>query len=218
MQHPVQTPIIQIDPIQPEPEKIARAAATITRGGVIAYPTETVYGLGASIWEPAAIDRIYRIKGRDLKKALIVIIPSLRKLTGLVVEIPARAQELMHAFWPGPLTLVFKAAAGVPVAVCGQGVTIAIRIPANQICLDLLNRCDCPLTSTSANLAGTPTPADATTVAQQLGAKLDLIIDGGPSSKGIPSTVLDVTTAQPRLIRAGLIPLETLERITSIEY
>lgn len=212
------TPIIQIDPVQPEPAKIAIAAATIERGGVIAYPTETIYGLGASIWDLAAVDRIYRIKGRDLKKALIVIIPAPFKLNELVAEIPDKAAALMHAFWPGPLTLVFKAAASVPVAVCGQGTTIAIRIPANQICLDLLNRCDCPLTSTSANLAGVPTPENATAVARQLGAKLDLIIDGGPSSKGLPSTVLDVTTAQPRLIRAGLIPLVALERITSIEY
>ena len=210
-------PLIQINPEHPEPAKIQQAAGIILNGGLIAYPTETVYGLGANIFHRPAVNRIYSVKGRSAGKAIIVIVASIHQLKELVAHISPTALKLMEYFWPGALTLVFTASARVPPEICGGGNSIAIRIPANQICLDLINYCKVPLTSTSANFAGAPNPISAQMVAQTIGNHLDLIIDGGMSASPVPSTLLDVRTEPVRLLRSGAIEINQIERICQLE-
>lgn len=210
-------PILEINPHFPEKEKIEQAAQIITRGGVIGYPTETVYGLGADIFCRAAVKRIFEIKGRNASKAIIVIVPDIENLQELVTTISDQAHELMQQFWPGALTLIFPASDKVPAEIRGGGSSIAIRIPDNKICLNLLKKCQLPLTSTSANFTGEATPVTAQEVNQSMGEKLDLIIDGGPAKSRTPSTILDITTERFRLIRQGALPIEKIERICKIE-
>ncbi|MBN1352118.1 threonylcarbamoyl-AMP synthase [candidate division KSB1 bacterium] len=209
--------IIKINPDNPDPNSLQDAAEIINAGGVIGYPTETVYGLGAGISNSSAVERIFKIKGRDFNKALIVIVNSIEMLQPLVQDMPPDAESLMNRFWPGPLTLVFKASPAVNPAISGGRTTIAIRIPDNRICLELLSRCDGPITSTSANIAGEPNSITAMEVEQKLGRWLDLIIDGGASKSSSASTLLDLTTELPKLRRKGAIPANEIERMIKIE-
>lgn len=211
------TSLLKMDPAHPEKEKISQAAAILESDGLIGYPTETVYGLGANIFSERAVQRIFEVKGRSTAKAIIVIVSSLTMLEKLVKQITPSAQRLIQHFWPGPLTLIFEAADHVPRAVCGGGTSIAIRIPKHPVCLDLIERCGFPLTSTSANLAGGENPLSAGQVQATFGNQLDLILDAGPSPSRVPSTLLDLRDQQVRLLRAGAIELPQIERICRIE-
>jgi L-threonylcarbamoyladenylate synthase len=209
--------LVRINPIHPEKEKIAQAVSILRRDGLIGYPTETVYGLGAHIFSEPAVQRIFTAKGRSATKAMILIVSAFSMLENLVQAITPSAQRLIQHFWPGPLTLIFEATAQVPPAVCGGGSSIAIRIPQNQICLDLIDNLGFPITSTSANLAGGANPLSARQVQQTFGDQLDLIIDGGPAQSSLPSTLLDVRTEPAKLVRAGAIDVSEIERICRIE-
>lgn len=209
--------LININPVNPESARIQFAADIIQKGGVIAYPTETVYGLGANIYNETAVNRIYTLKGRDQQKALIVIINSIEQLDKLASYISEQALCLIKYFWPGPLTMIFSARASVPEFVTGGGKTIAIRIPNSPICLELIKACEVPLTSTSANLAGGKNPTTAREVLKIFGTQLDLIIDGGSSQSNISSTVLDVTQKEIHLVRQGAITIETLKKVSKLE-
>lgn len=208
--------ILKINSQNPEPERISQAADIIRAGGVIGYPTETVYGIGANIFNRDAVARIFDIKGRAQQKAIIVIVPTIDVLNELAANISFGAKKLIEAFWPGPLTMIFQASKKVPREITGGGATVAIRIPANEICIQLMQKSGVPITSTSANLAGAPNPVSAPEVAQNLGDRVDLIIDGGPSKSGTPSTVIDATGEQIRIIRAGAIDKVDIERIDKI--
>ncbi|MDZ7262191.1 MAG: L-threonylcarbamoyladenylate synthase [candidate division KSB1 bacterium] len=205
--------IIKINPHHPEEETLHLASEVIRQDGVIGYPTETVYGLGANIFSAQAVNRIFEIKGRDRTKPIIVIVASLEQVWELVTEIPEIGLELIKAFWPGPLTIVFKASEKVPESLSGGSKTIALRIPNSKICLELLKWCQVPLTSTSANLAGGPNPLTATAVWDALASRIDLLLDGGPAPSKLPSTVIDVTQVEPQIRRAGAIEIEKIERI-----
>jgi L-threonylcarbamoyladenylate synthase len=209
--------VLNINPAAPESDKIRLAADIIQNGGVIAYPTETVYGLGANIYNATAVNRIYTLKGREQQKALIVIVHSFDLLQELVTHVSDEASLLIQHFWPGPLTMIFSAKPSVPEFITGGGKTIAIRIPNHPICRELIKACHAPLASTSANLAGGQNPTTAREVAETFGAQLDLIIDGGPSQSNIPSTVLDVTGKKVRLVRQGAITIETIKKVSKID-
>lgn len=200
--------VLPIDPVHPD-ETILQAAADIIRdGGLVAFPTETVYGIGADGTNPAAIRRIYEAKGRPESKPILVLVSDRRDLDRLVRCIPGRVQALMDACWPGPLTLVFPALESVPRELLGQGTTIGVRHSGAAIAGALCRAVGGPVTAPSANRSGEPEPLTAEDVAAQLGDGVDLILDGGRSPSDRPSTVVDVSTGTPRLIRAGCTPYD----------
>lgn len=208
--------LLKINPRDPEKKYISHAASIIQKGGVIGYPTETVYGLGADIFNEKAVSRIYQIKSRESYKPIIVIVPSIDILAKLVTEITPVAEKLIHHFWPGPLTLVFNASALVPAGIRANGPSIAVRIPDNPVCLALLNHCQTPLTSTSANFSGEPNATTALMVNQTVGDKLDLILDSGPSRSNIPSTVATIMDEAVKILRPGAIPTDSIREICPI--
>ncbi len=203
--------IIPINPQQPEPERIKRAAHILLNKGVIGYPTETVYGLGAHALQPVAIEKIYRLKKRDTTKPVLIIAGSVEMVSQLVKVFPPVARQLAHAFWPGPLTMIFPVAEVIPSIIHGPGTTIGIRIPGHRICLELLRACGVPITSTSANITGGANPISAAEVVRSMGEQLDAVIDGGVAASRTASTVIDISNESPILVREGIISKQVLE-------
>lgn len=205
----MKTPVLTIDNKDPESDLIAQAANVLRKGGVIGYPTETVYGIGCSTFKDQAVDRIFDLKHRDKSKAMIVIAADIIQISDIVDEIPESAERLMENFWPGPLTIVFNSSSLIKDFEFGKSKTIAVRIPDNPICLSLLKFTGFPLVSTSANISGQPSAITAKEVLNYFGDQLDLVIDGGTTPTTNPSTVIDVTRNPARIIREGAItPLE----------
>ena len=203
----------RIDPAHPDPIIIQAAADIIHVGGLVAFPTETVYGLGTDAMNPDAIRRIYQAKGRTWRKPLLVLIADVAWLEELTAVIPDAARSLMDAFWPGPLTLTVPAASSVPRELLGPGTTIGIRFPGPSIAQTLTRTVGRSITAPSANRSGTPNPLSAEDVAASIGRDVDLIVDGGPATGEIPSTVVDVTTLPPTLIRPGCVPFDDILRV-----
>ncbi|MCY4545012.1 MAG: L-threonylcarbamoyladenylate synthase, partial [Gemmatimonadetes bacterium] len=200
--------ILAIDPVRPDKAILQEAAGVIRDGGLVAFPTETVYGIGADGTNPAAIRRIYDAKGRDETKPILVLVSRRQDLDRLVRHIPGRVHALMDACWPGPLTLVFPALDSVPRELLGGGSTIGVRHSGAAIAGHLCRAVGGPVTAPSANRSGDPEPITAEDVALRLGGRVDLILDGGRSPSDQPSTVVDVSAGPPRLIRAGCIPFD----------
>lgn len=185
----------------------------LKRGGVIAFPTDTVYGLGADAFNPRAVERIYEIKKRPRHLPLPLLIGNVEQLAVLAVKpLPEIALFLARRFWPGGLTLVVPKAAHLP-GYLGN-INIAVRVPAHPICLALIQAINNPLIGTSANISGTPSMVTAGEVKQQLGNEVDLIIDGGRCPGGSESTVVDVTGTGAVILRHGIIPEEEINRVT----
>jgi L-threonylcarbamoyladenylate synthase len=199
------TTVIQLDPEDPEPEGLARGAAVLRRGGVVAFPTETFYGLGADAWNPGAVRRVFEVKGRPESKPLLVLVSSVAMAESLVDEIPSQARGLMDRYWPGPLTLVFRALARVPSEVTAGTGTIGIRFPGNRIARALVDAADTPITAPSANPSGAAPAVSAGEVVQAFAGRIELVLDGGPTAGGPPSTVLDVTAEPFRVLRPGAV-------------
>lgn len=191
---------------------IGRGAAVLRNGGLVAFPTETVYGLGALPSRPDALERLFQVKGRPKDKPLIMHVADEGMARPLAARWPATAQALAGAFWPGPLTLVLPAAAVVPAAVRGGGPTVGIRVPAHPIALALVREVGEPLAAPSANPSGRPSPTTARHVVEDLGGLVDLVIDGGPAPVGVESTVIDLAQDPPVLLRPGAVPVEALRR------
>ncbi|HNY89906.1 MAG: Threonylcarbamoyl-AMP synthase [bacterium ADurb.Bin431] len=196
---------IKINSKQPEDDLISRAVRILRKDGVIGYPTETVYGIGSNIFSAAAVDRIYNLKSRDRSKALIVIAADIIQVGDLVEEIPEAAERLMENFWPGPLTMVFRASRELVGSPFHRSHTIAVRIPDCPICLALLKSSGFPIISTSANRSNEPPAVTAEQVNEKFGDELDLIIDGSETLSTTPSTVVDVTRLPVRVLREGAI-------------
>jgi L-threonylcarbamoyladenylate synthase len=186
-------------------EMLARAASLVHAGGVVAFPTDTFYALGATPFNPKAVRRIFTLKGRGTSP-ILVLIRNPTELEGLVVDITPSAELLMKACWPGPLTIVFRASPSVPSVLGAGSGTIGIRLPAADSLKQLLEAVGGPLTGTSANRTGAPAPTTAQQVHADFGADVDLILDGGPTAGGLPSTVVDTTVQPIRLIREGAVP------------
>ena len=205
------TDVLPVNPDAPEPEAIARAADVLRRGGLVAFPTETVYGLGAAALDPVAVARIFAAKGRPATNPLIVHVPTADEARSLTAAWPEAAARLAERFWPGPLTLVLPRSVRVPNLVTAGGPTVAVRVPAHPVALALLRAAALPVAAPSANRSTSLSPTRAEHVLRWLGGRIDLILDGGPTAGGLESTVLDVTTDPPRLLRPGLVSPSEIE-------
>jgi len=177
----------------------------VLRGGVIAFPTDTVYGLGCSLLDVAAVEMVGRLKRRARDHAYISLIPDPSQALGLALSVSGIAKRLIDRCWPGPLSLIFVAAEIVPPRVRGAGGTIALRCPNDVLSHALLQRIGGPVVSSSANLSGQPPAATAEEVVVTFGNQLDLVLDGGPRTRGIPSTLVDVSGPRPKLLRRGAL-------------
>ena len=207
------TEIVNINLNAPEPEIIDRAAEVLRSSGVVAFPTETVYGLGANALNPDAIARIYEAKGRPSRNPLIVHISDAAAARRFVTAWPEAAEKLAATFWPGPLTLVLPRSEAIPDRVTGGGPTVAIRVPAHPVALALLRAAGFPVAAPSANRSNEISPTRAARVLQSLGGRIPLILDGGPTSGGIESTVLALAENPPRLLRPGLVSPDAIEAV-----
>ena len=207
----VKTEVLRINSQRPNDSIIARASKLISSGEIVAFPTETVYGLGANALDPSAISRIYQIKGRPSDNPLIVHIADMKTLRGLVSEISPRDMRIIKKFWPGPVTLVLKKSNIVPKITTGGLGTIAVRMPRNKIALALIKRSGFPIAAPSANISGRPSPTKASHVKDDLDGKVKLILDGGSTEIGIESTVIDMTRRTPVILRPGGISKESIE-------
>ncbi|HNV56495.1 MAG TPA: L-threonylcarbamoyladenylate synthase [Smithellaceae bacterium] len=208
--------ILKINTGHSEEDVIGSAAAIISRGGVIAYPTETIYGLGADATNEQAIRKIFEIKGRNFSNPVSLIIGRREDVHPLVRAIPKTAQKLMDAFWPGPLTIVFEAAGCVSPLLTAKTGKIGIRLSGHDGARQIALAAGKPLTATSANLSGLPECATADEVIAQLGDRLDAVVDLGNTSGTAGSTIIDTTTEQPVILRAGVISREEILQKTGI--
>ena len=207
--------LIKINPKHPETDLISKVARILESGGVIGYPTETVYGIGCSAFNADSVNRIYDLKQRDKSKALILIAADVIQVGELVEDIPPAAELLIDNFWPGPLTIVFNASQRLQEFAFRKSKTIAVRIPDSTISLAMLKSCGFPLVSTSANRSGESDTTNAQDVLKIFGDELDLIIDGGETPAQMPSTVVDITRSPVKIIREGAI--SSLEINTVLE-
>jgi len=195
--------VLKVDPERPERAALEAAAQAIMRGGVIGFPTDTLYGLGCSLFDVAAVELVGRLKRRDPTHAFISLIPDPTQALGLALSVSPVARKLIRECWPGPLSLIFMAAEIVPVGVRGAGGTIALRCPRDTLSHALLQRFGGPVVSSSANLSGRPPAETAEEVVATFGNQLDLVLDGGPRRGGVPSTLVDVSGPRPKLLRRG---------------
>jgi tRNA threonylcarbamoyl adenosine modification protein (Sua5/YciO/YrdC/YwlC family) len=207
--------VVKVDPQRPERAALEAAALAIMRGGVIAFPTDTVYGLGCSLFDVAAVELVQRLKRRDPRHAFISLIPEPGQVDGLALTVSPVARRLIREFWPGPLSLIFLAAEIVPRGVRGEGGTIALRCPKDPLSFALLQRFGGPVVSSSANLSGQPPAETAEEVVATFGNQLDLVLDGGPRRGGVPSTLVDVSGPRPKLLRRG--PVDVSDRLGDFE-
>jgi L-threonylcarbamoyladenylate synthase len=207
------TVVLPVNPQKPDVEKIRIAADFIKKGGLVAFPTETVYGLGADALNAEAVFCVFEAKKRPLDNPPIVHVCDVKDIHRLVKEVPHAAERLMKHFWPGPLTLIFDRSSIVPdVTVAGLD-TIAIRMPRHNVALALIRESGCPIAAPSANLAGKPSPTSAKHVLDDLGGRIDAVLDGGPTKIGVESTVLDLTVDPPQVLRPGGTPFEELMEV-----
>lgn len=204
---------LTVDADRPDPAAIAEAAEVIRRGGLVAFATETVYGLGADATNPAAVARIFAAKGRPATNPLIVHVEDLTRARSCVAEWPEVADRLALAFWPGPLTLVLPRSAIVPDLIAAGGATVGVRMPASAVALALIAAADRPIAAPSANRSNRISPTTADHVRKDLAGRIEMILDAGPAAAGIESTVLDLAQGPPfRILRPGPIGEEALRR------
>lgn len=209
----MKTEILKIDIDNIDLAKIKYAAQVIEEGGLVAFPTETVYGLGANALNEAAVEKIFQAKGRPSDNPLIVHIADKKSVEKLVLRIPDKAVKLMDNFWPGPLTLVLDKQSIVPKIITAGLDTVAVRVPSHPIALSLIREANLPIAAPSANVSGKPSPTHSQHVINDLKGKVDVIIDGGFSNIGVESTVVDMVVEPPMLLRPGGITLEQLEAV-----
>jgi L-threonylcarbamoyladenylate synthase len=209
--------VIEIDPLRPQAQAIAQAIDILRQGGLVAFPTETVYGLGANALDSAAVARIFSAKGRPSYNPLIVHVADVANARRYVTDWPESAARLAAAFWPGPLTLVLPKQPAIVEGVTAGLFTVAIRIPAHPVALALLRAAGLPVAAPSANRFTELSPTTAAHVARSLGDRVDLILDGGPTAVGIESTVLDLSGPQPVLLRPGILSREQLTAVLGHE-
>jgi L-threonylcarbamoyladenylate synthase len=207
------TRVIRLDQSQVDGPPVRDVAAALLGGAVAAYPTETFYALGAAAFSRKAVDRVFRMKGRDVSKPLSFIVSDLDMIGEISSSLPPAFKVLAGEFWPGPLTLVLPAAAGLPERLLGPGRTIAVRIPPLAWLRAVVRELSEPLTATSANLAGEKELAEPAGVIALFDGKVDLVVDGGPAPGGLPSTIIDLTAPAPRILRQGRIPAAQIEAV-----
>ncbi|MCF7934910.1 MAG: threonylcarbamoyl-AMP synthase [Synergistales bacterium] len=207
------TRTIRVDPLLPETERLAPAAETLRRGGLVAFPTETVYGLGADALDAGAVRAIFAAKGRPVDNPLIVHLADYSE-AHRIARVDARAEGLFRRFAPGPLTLVLPASPDVPGEVTAGLGTVGVRIPAHPVAFALLSAAGCPVAAPSANSSGRPSPTCAADVLEDLDHRVDIVVDGGSTSLGLESTVIDATGERLVLLRPGGLPVEEIEELS----
>ncbi len=205
--------VIIVDPHSPDRVILAKAGEMIRQGRLVAFPTETVYGLGADGLSAEAVRRIFVAKGRPTDNPLILHIASLDDLAQVACQVPSSAYVLAARFWPGPLTLILPRNKAVPDEVSAGLDTVAVRIPAHRIALALIHASRTPIAAPSANYAGRVSPTTAAHVLHDLGGRIDLILDGGKTDIGVESTVLDLTVTPPCILRPGGVGIEELKKV-----
>jgi len=209
----VPTEILHIDASFPDRGALLRATAVLRAGGLVAFPTETVYGLGANALDAAAVARIFTAKGRPATNPVIVHVATIESARALTQTWPDTAQVLARRFWPGPLTMVLPKNERVPDIVTAGGPTLALRIPAHPVALELLETCELPLAAPSANRSSELSPTRGEHVLRSLADRIELLLDAGATTGGLESTVIDLTATPPRLLRPGLISLAEIQAI-----
>lgn len=207
------TKVIKVDPFQPSDETLASCAEVLRSGGLVAFPTETVYGLGANALLPGAVDKVYEAKGRPGDNPLIVHVARTETVASLADEVSPVASRLMDLFWPGPLTLLFPRSPVIPDRVTAGLPSVAIRMPDHPVAQRLIDLAGVPVAAPSANVSGRPSPTSFEAVYADLAGKVDIIIDGGPTGIGVESTVLDISGPVPRILRPGGLSLEELSNV-----
>jgi len=208
-----QTVVLKVDAQQPDIEKVRVAAGIIREGGLVAFPTETVYGLGADALNSKAVSGLFEAKKRPIDNPPIIHVENINDVYKLAKQVPAKAVKLMKEFWPGPLTLVFKRSENVPdVTVAGLD-TVAVRMPQHAVALSLIKESRCPIAAPSANLAGKPSPTSAEHVLTDLNGRIDAVLDCGSTRIGVESTVLDLSVDPAMVLRPGGTSLEALKRV-----
>ncbi|MEM1573243.1 MAG: L-threonylcarbamoyladenylate synthase [Candidatus Methanomethylicaceae archaeon] len=211
------TKIIKMDPINPDLNIINDIVNILRKGGLCAFPTETVYGLGADGFNSEAVIKIFKVKKRPLDNPLILHIDSQEMLEEVAIEIPNIAYEIVKKLWPGPLTILLKKSEKVPKEVTANLPNVAVRCPAHPIALSLIKNLERPIAAPSANISGKPSPTIAEYVIEDLMGLIDVIIDGGETFFGIESTIIDITKDPPILLRPGPITPEDIKRVLGIE-
>lgn len=202
-----------IDAKNPDPSLIKEAARRIKNGELVIFPTETVYGLGGNALDAAAVEKIFKAKGRAKKNPLIVHVASTDEAKTLVKDWTATAQKLSESFWPGPLTLVLKKNDRIPMEVTGGGPTVAIRVPSHSVALELIRQSGIPIAAPSANISGELSATKGSHISEELFEHVAMILDSGKTAGGIESTVIDLTKNPPQMLRPGLIGKKEIEHI-----
>lgn len=213
----METKVVQIDSVKTDRDKLKEAARLIQEGELVAFPTETVYGLGADALRPEASCKIYAAKGRPSDNPLIVHICKFEELTAIAKEVPSQAKRLADAFWPGPLTMVVWKNDSVPYETTGGMETVAVRMPNHPVALALIEESGCMIAAPSANTSGKPSPTEAGHVALDMDGRIPMILDGGAVGIGIESTIVDLTEDVPMILRPGYITKEMLEEVLGEE-
>jgi L-threonylcarbamoyladenylate synthase len=207
------TEVLRVDREHPDEGAIERAASCLRRGGLVAFPTETVYGLGVHALDHAAVLRLFQAKQRPATDPLIVHVASLDDAGALVIEVPDTARQLAARFWPGALTMVMRRAPEVPREVTAGLDTVAVRVPSHPVARALLQAARLPIAAPSANLFSRPSPTTAAHVLEDLDGRIDMIVDGGATDVGVESTVVDLTGSVPEILRPGAIGIDALRRV-----
>lgn len=205
--------LIRINPENPEKHLIELAVSVVRSGGIIVYPTETVYGLGADLYNREAVARLYTVKGRDPTKPVSLLIPNIDTLNNIVACVSPSAKILIERFWPGPLTLIFKARSDFLLPILDPGLTIALRVSSHAIARALTEELGAPLISSSANLSGHTPARSAQEALENMGSNVELVIDGGLSKSDVPSTVVDVSGDKVVVVRPGKIAPEAIREV-----
>lgn len=206
----INTKVLTVDPVKPQKDRIMEAVYILKSGGIVAFPTETVYGLGAMYNKPEAVDRLYEVKNRPKDKPFTALISRIEMIGMMGCVITPLAKLLMDRFWPGPLTIILN--------IKDSPKTMAFRIPRNAIAMLLINEVGAPLFTPSANTSGGELPRHIGDVLIDLGGKIDMALDGGACKLGIESTIIDTTTLPYRILREGAIPMSSIKDAWHVEY
>ena len=196
------TPVVRVDPKDPDEAAISRAARIIMAGGLVIFPTETVYGIAADALNDSSIARLYEVKGRPCNKPFTLHVSNIGMVLNSGAEITAKAKKLIDRYWPGPLTIILRTK---------DGRTTGFRMPAHKVALKLIERCGVPVVAPSANLSGNQPPTDAHAALKELDGSVDLVLDAGKTEVGVESTVIDMTTDAPKILRQGAISRPEIE-------